>query len=179
MKKLTLIAFILFSTLAFAQTKQTVSKATVTYQIKNMGFNTSGSFGGFIGDIKFDKTHLAGSSIEASVDVKTVNSDDDARDEHLRKEDFFDAARYPKMVMKSISFKQKSGNNYIGQFALTIKGKTKTIEFPFTFVQTSNTGTFKGSFKINRLDFGVGDTSLVLSNEAIISVVLETALSAG
>jgi polyisoprenoid-binding protein YceI len=176
MKKLALIALLLYATIAFGQTKQTVTKAIVTYQIKNMGFNTSGSFSGFISDIKFDKAHLATSSIEASVETKTVNSDNDARDEHLRKEDFFDVARYPKLSIKSVSFKQKGGNNYIGQFELTVKGKTKTLEFPFTYMQTGTTGSFKGSFKINRLDFGIGDTSMVLSNEVTITVSLETAL---
>jgi polyisoprenoid-binding protein YceI len=176
MKKFALVALLLSATIAFGQTKQTVTKAVITYQIKNMGFNTSGSFSGFVGDIKFDKAHLVTSSIEASVETKTVNSDDDARDEHLRKEDFFDVARYPKLSMKSVSFKQKSGNNYVGQFELTIKGKTKTVEFPFTYVQTGTTGLFKGNFKINRLDFGVGDTSMVLSNEVTISVSLETTL---
>lgn len=179
MKKFTLIALLLYTTFAFAQSKQTVNKATLTYQIKNMGFTTSGSFSGLTADIKFDKAHLATSTIEAAVEIKTVNSDDDARDEHLRKEDFFDVAHYPKLLMKSVSFQQKSGNNYLGKFELTIKGKTKIIDFPFTFVQTGTVGTFKGSFKINRLDFGVGDSSLVLANEATISVTIETTIQAG
>ena len=87
MKRIALIILLLSATLAFAQTRQTVTKASVSYQIKNMGFTTTGEFGGFIGDIKFDKAHLATSSIEASVEAKTVNSEDDMRDEHLRKSD--------------------------------------------------------------------------------------------
>ena len=176
MKKLTLIILLLSTSLAFAQTRQTVTKAGVTYQIKNMGFTTSGLFLGFVGDIKFDKAHLAASSIEASVETKTINSDDDARDEHLRKEDFFDVTHYPKIIMKSVSFQQKGGDNYLGKFELTIKGKTKLVDFPFSYLQTGTAGVFKGSFKINRLDFGIGDSSLVLSNEATITVTLETVL---
>ncbi|MBW4890046.1 YceI family protein [Mucilaginibacter sp. HMF5004] len=178
MKKLTLIALLLSATVAMAQTKQTITKATVTYQIKNMGFTTLGFLSGFAGEVKFDKAHLVASSIEASVETKTINSDDDARDAHLRKEDFFDVDHYPKMIMKSVSFKQKGSNNYIGQFELTIKGKTKLVEVPFVYAQTGTTGSFKGSFKINRLDFGIGDSSLVLSNEVTISVGLETAIPA-
>jgi polyisoprenoid-binding protein YceI len=177
MKRSILIILLCLTTLAFAQTRQTVTKAGVTYQVKNMGFTTSGLFSGFVGDIKFDKAHLAASSIEASVETKTINSDDDARDEHLRKEDFFDVAHYPKIIMKSVSFQQKGGNNYLGKFELSIKGKTKLVDFPFTYVQTGTTGVFKGSFKINRLDFGIGDSSLTLSNEVTIAVTLETTLS--
>ena len=177
MKKLALAVLLLFTAGAFAQVKQSVTKATITYQIKNMGFNTTGSFSGFAGDIKFDKAHLAASSIEASVETKTVNSEDDMRDEHLKKEDYFDVAHYPRITMKSVSFQQKSGNNYIGQFEVTIKGKTKTVALPFTYITAGNTGTFKGSFKINRLDFGIGDTSMILANEATIFVSIETSMA--
>ncbi len=179
MKKLTLITFILFATtFAFAQSKHAVTKATLTYQIKNMGFTTSGFFSGFSGDIKFDKAHLPASSIEASVETKTINSDDDARDEHLRKPDFFDAAKYPKMTIKSTAIKAKGGNNYTGDFELTIKGKTKAIQIPFTYTQTGNNGVFKGSFKINRLDYGVGESSMTLADDVTISVTIETTVPA-
>jgi len=178
MKKFALVILLLSTTIAFAQTKQIVTKATVSYQIKNMGFATTGEFGGFVGDIKFDKAHLATSSIEASVEAKTVNSEDDMRDEHLRKADYFDVEHYPKIVIKSVSFQQKGGNNFIGQFDVTIKGKTKTVAFPFTYVQSGTAGNFKGSFKINRLDFGIGDTSMILANEAVILVEVETTVPA-
>jgi polyisoprenoid-binding protein YceI len=174
MKRLILILFIFSVTSAFTQSKQTVNKASVTYQVKNMGFTTSGFFSGLSGDIKFDKAHLATSSIEASVETKTINSDDEARDAHLRKEDFFDVDHYPKMTIKSVSFKQKGGNNFTGLFDLTIKGKTRQVEVPFTYVQNGTAGVFKGNFKINRLDFGVGESSMVLSNEVSINVTIET-----
>lgn len=177
MKKISLIILLVAtSIIGFAQTKQTITKSSVTYQIKNMGFATTGKFGGLEANILFDKAHLATSSIEASVAVKTVDSQDDMRDEHLRKEDFFDVDHYPKITLKSISFKQKGGNNFIGEFDLTIKGKTKRVELPFSFTQKGNTGVFVGSFKLNRLDFGVGDTSMVLSNEATVFLNVETIL---
>jgi len=175
MKRISLIILLFGATLlANAQTKQTVTQSSVTYQIKNMGFATTGKFGGLEANILFDKAHLATSSIEASVAVKTVDSQDDMRDEHLRKEDFFDVDHYPRITLKSVSFKQKSGNNFIGEFDLTIKGKTKRVELPFSFTQKGNTGVFAGSFKLNRLDFGVGDTSMVLSNEATVFLNVET-----
>jgi polyisoprenoid-binding protein YceI len=174
MKRLSLIILLFCGTFVFAQSKHTVTKALVTYQIKNMGFTTSGFFSGITADIKFDKAHLATSSIEASVETKTINSDDDMRDEHLRKDDFFDVTHFPKMTIKSVAFKQKSGNNYTGDFLLTLKGKTKPVEVPFSYTQTGTSGVFKGSFKINRLDYGVGESSMTLSNDVAILVTIET-----
>ncbi|OCX50592.1 hypothetical protein BEL04_22725 [Mucilaginibacter sp. PPCGB 2223] len=177
MKKLSLIILLLGTTLAAAaQTKNTVTRSSVTYQIKNMGFTTDGKFGPVEATILFDKAHLATSSIDALVAVKTLDSDNEGRDEHLRKPDFFDVDHYPNMTMKSVSLKPKGGNNFTGDFDLTIKGKTKRITVPFTYVVKGNTATFAGTFKINRLDFGVGDTSVVLSNEVTVFLNVEVSI---
>lgn len=136
---------------------------------------STGTIGGFEATILFDKDHLATSSIEASVNVNTINSESDMRDEHLKKEDYFDAEHYPKISIKSVSFKTKNASNYTGQFNVTIKGKTKLVELPFTYVVSGSTAVFKGSFKFNRLDFAIGDKSMVLSNEVTITLNVETA----
>lgn len=175
MKKL-LLAFTLFLTLtATAQVKQTVTKSNVIFRIKNLGVTTGGSFGGLAADIKFDPANLSASSIDAAVDARTIDTDNGLRDNHLKSTDYFDVDRYPKISMKSISFKHKKGNNYTGIFNVTIKDKTKTVEVPFTYTTSGSAANFEGSFQINRLDFGIGDTSMVLSNEATVSIKLETA----
>lgn len=171
-KLLPLIVILFFITTTFAQVK--VSKATIAFQIKNLGINTNGFFGNMQANIQFDPAALGTSAIEATTDVNSINTDNDTRDEHLRSDEFFDAAKYPKITMKSVSFKRKSGNNYSGQFNVTMKNRTKAFEVPFTYVATGNNATFKGSFKLNRLDFGVGEKSLVLSNEVIVFIEVET-----
>ena len=176
MKKIVLyILCICFSATAFAQTKHRVTKSDVNYQVKNMGFMSTGAISGFEATILFDKDHLATSNIEASVNTNTINSESDMRDEHLKKGDYFDAANYPKITMRSVSFKAKNASNYIGQFNVTIKGKTKLVELPFTYIVNGSTAVFKGSFKFNRLDFAIGDKSMVLSNEVTITLNVETA----
>ncbi len=171
-KLLPLIAILFCAITSFAQVK--VTKAKVTFQIKNLGINTNGFFGNMQANIQFDPNALATSTIEATVDVNSINTDNDTRDEHLRSDEFFDAAKYPKITMKSVSLKHKSGNNYSGQFNLTMKNHTKAFEVPFTYVAAGSTGTFKGSFKLNRLDFGVGEKSLVLSNDVTVFIEAET-----
>lgn len=174
MKKLGFILTALMITTAFAQVKHAVTKSSVMYEIKNMGIKTNGKFKTLVADIQFDKANLATSSIEASVDVNSVDSDNEMRDNHLKADDYFDAAKYPKITMKSISFKPKSGNNYVGIFNVTIKGKTKAVEVPFTYTESASVALFKGTFKINRKDFGVGGNSMVLADEATIDLVVET-----
>ena len=168
-----LIAIVFLINGAFAQTK--IVKANVSFKIKNLGINTDGSFKTIHANIQFDPANLATSSIEATSDVNSIFTDNDTRDEHLRSDEFFDAARFPKITIRSVSLKHKSGNNYSGQFNVTMKDKTKAFEIPFSYIPTANGGTFKGSFKLNRMDFGVGSSSLVLSNDATVSLEVEIA----
>lgn len=170
-KKIYIAALLIFAvTAAFAQT---VTKSDVSFKIKNLGFNVSGTYSGLQADIKFKPDDLAGSSIEASVLSNTVNTDNESRDKHLKSEDYFDVIKYPKITLKSVSFKRKSGNNYTGNFNVTIRDKTKLIEIPFTYTETGNTAQLKGSFMILRTDFGIGGKNLILSNEANVSVEAE------
>jgi polyisoprenoid-binding protein YceI len=150
-----------------------VTRSAITFGIKNLGINTEGSISGLVAKVNFAPANLSASSIEASVDVNTINTDNSSRDEHLRSGDFFDVARYPKISLKSVAFRHKSGNNYIGTFTLTIKDKSKQIEMPFTFLDKDNTIGFKGAFKINRLDFGVGSESMILSNDVTVNIDCE------
>lgn len=170
-KKIYITVLLIFATTAGFS--QTVTKSDISFKIKNLGFNVGGTFSGLQADIKFKPNDLAGSSIEASVASNTVNSDNESRDNHLKSEDYFDVAKYPKITLKSVSFKRKSGSNYTGSFNVTIRDKTKLIEIPFTYVETGNTAQLKGSFIILRTDFGIGGKNLILSNEANVSVEAE------
>ena len=171
MKKFLLpILLIIVASTAFTYVHSTITRAAITFKTKNMGIGVDGTIGGLQADVHFNPADLAASSIEASADVNTLNTDNSSRDEHLRAEGFFDAANYPKIFLKSVAIKHRSGNNYTSQFNLTIKGKTRQVDIPFTLTQSNGTSTFKGSFKINRLDYGIGSSSMVLADEVNINI---------
>jgi polyisoprenoid-binding protein YceI len=176
MKKISpFIILMLIATVSFAQVKQqTVTKSAITFHIKNLGITVDGIFSGFKGDIKFDPANLAGSSIEASVETNTIDTDNGTRNDHLKSDSYFDAAKYPAITMKSVSFKHNSGNKYTGTFNLTIKDKTNTVTVPFTFAETGNSGEFKGNLQIKRTDYGVGGRSLVMSDDVKIDIDVTT-----
>ncbi|MDB5132662.1 MAG: hypothetical protein JWR02_2411 [Mucilaginibacter sp.] len=174
MKKLFVFIVIIVTHCAGALNAQSsIIHSAVTFEIKNLGIATGGSIGGFQARVRFMPADLNTSTIEASVDVNTINTDNSSRDEHLRSEDFFDVVRYPKISLKSVNFKHKSGSNYTGTFILTMKGRSKQIEIPFAFLDKESTIEFKGAFKINRLDFGVGSKSMILSDDVAISIDCE------
>jgi polyisoprenoid-binding protein YceI len=176
MKKISAIFLLaIFSSFAFTHiTKHTVTKSAITFQIKNLGINVGGSFSGLKADIDFDPVRPDSSTIEASIQANTINTDNESRDHHLKSDAFFDVEKYPEIKMKSVSIKHTSGSNYTGTFNLTIKDKTNQVQVPFTYTENGNTANFKGTFKIKRTDYGVGGKSMVMSNDVTVLIDVST-----
>lgn len=151
-------------------------KSEIEFTIKNFGINTNGSLNGLKGTINFNPSDLAASAFNVSVDVNTINTGVDSRDSHLKKEEYFDAEKYPAIKFASTSI-EKSINGYTVKGNLTIKSVTKAISIPFTVDESADGLTLKGKFSINRKDFGVGGSSAVLSNTADISLKVFAAKS--
>jgi len=174
MKKFSIFLIaVLVAASGFKPGNRTVTRSDITFQIKNVGITTTGTISGLQADIQFNPANLGSSSIEASVDVNTINTDNSSRDDHLKSDDFFDVAHFPKIILKSVSFRHKRGNNYTGQFNLTMKGKSKLVDINFSRIDKNTAAEFKGAFKINRLDFGVGENSMILSNDVSINLDAE------
>jgi len=171
MKSLLSFTFLLVSLLVTKaqQYKPVDEKSDVKFVIKNFGLNTSGSLNGLKGTISFDPSNPGASSFNVTIDANTINTGSDARDSHLKKEEYFDVGKYPAINFISTTI-TKDQNGYAVTGNLTIKGVTKSITFPFTVENQENGIQLNGEFNINRLDFGVGGNSAVLSDNVNVSL---------
>jgi polyisoprenoid-binding protein YceI len=138
-----------------AQTKWQQTSASVSFTIKNRGSNVDGHFGRVTSALVFSPDKLEASSLKGSADVNTISTGIRKRDEDLKGEKYFDAAKHPAIEVASTKL-GKRGTTYVGTFNVTIKGVTKQVEIPFEFTGNGNTAEFKGSCTVNRLDYGVG-----------------------
>ena len=120
--------------------------------------------------IIFDASKGFGNSIDATIDAKSINTGNGTRDGHLKKVDYFDVVGFPTINMKAALFGKEVDGSFRGYFKLTMKGKTKDVLIPFTFTEKDGKATLKGTFTINRLDFGVGESSMILSNNATVTI---------
>lgn len=174
MKRIATLFIVLFSLGSiYAQEYQPVDdKSAVKFTIKNFGISTGGSFKGLEGDIVFDKANPEKAAFAISISSATVNTDNDARDSHLRKEEYFDAANFPKISFKSEKVSAR-GSNFTVTGQLSIKGTTRTVAIPFKATPSGDGFLFEGSFQLNRRDYKVGGNSLVLGDNVTVSLSVQ------
>ena len=144
--------------------------AQIKFKVKGPFGTVDGSLGGLKSTIYFDKDNLASSSIRASTEAKSISTGIKLRNNDLQKEKYFNSDKYPLLSFQSDKI-QKSGTGYKAIGDLTIKGVTKKVEIPFSFSEKGNTGVFKGSFSIQRQDYGIGTQGGFIGN--MVSIDLE------
>lgn len=143
-----------------------------------------GSFSDYTGTIQFDVADPLVISAEATIQVGSINTQNEKRDGHLKSPDFFDAANFPTITFKSTSV-TKSGDNYTITGDLTMHGVTKSISIPCTIagpikgMQGDDVIGLSGQMTINRQDFGVSWNKAldaggyVVSDDVTITVDIE------
>lgn len=132
-------------------------KFTVTHLLVS---EVEGSFKLFDGSMETSKPDFSDAKINFTVDVNSVNTDNDMRDKHLKSDDFFGAEKFPQMKFVSTSFKPVGDNKYKLAGNLTIKDVTKPVVFDVTYGgSTVAMGKAKSGFKakttINRFDYNL------------------------
>jgi polyisoprenoid-binding protein YceI len=107
------------------------------------------------------------------VDVKTIDTDNSSRDEHLRSVSYFNAEEYPVITIKSTKIDKTNKSNagwYYFTGTLSMHGVIKVISFPFTATPQGSNFLFAAKFELNRLDYVVGESSSVMSKTVKISL---------
>lgn len=172
-KNLTSIAILFGFSILFQKNFTPVDTGSkVHFVIKNFGISTGGDFSGLKGTIIFDPKSLTTSKLNVSVSASTIDTDNNSRDNSLKSAEYFDVKKFPEISLEST--KISVGNNpegiYLFTGNITIHGVKRGITFPFNAELISGDYVFTGNFDLNRLDFGVGEKSAVLSNKVSVSL---------
>ena len=134
---------------------------TVGFQVRHIFTMVGGKFQDFSGTIKVDRAKPENSSVEFTIQAASINTNEPKRDEHLRTPDFFDVASYPTITFKSTSVKPSANNVYEVTGSLTMRGVTKVITLPVTFLGEGKDpwGNEKMGFEtattLDRKDYGI------------------------
>lgn len=169
MKKLLSIAAVLMFTLNVFAQKVLVSDpahSRIQFSVIHLGINDiTGNFNTSSLTIKADEKSFVNSQLDFTVDVNSINTHVEPRDNHLRSADFFDVAKYPNMVFKSTSLSRTKKNYYKMNGNLTMHGITKPVTLTLIYrgstVNAMNKKTTHGYQvlgTLKRSDFNVGPT---------------------
>jgi polyisoprenoid-binding protein YceI len=132
---------------------------SVSFSVRHMGVsNVKGHFDAFAGSLVLDTGKIQ--EAEGTIQVKSVNTGIEKRDNHLRTSDFFDAARYPVITFKSKGV-ETSGDQTILIADFTMRGVTKELRLPVTLsgpVKDPQGNTrigLEARTTVNRKDYGM------------------------
>jgi polyisoprenoid-binding protein YceI len=136
--------------------------STSSFAVKHLVITTvHGQFGKTTGTIQFDEQDPTKSKAEATIDVTTINTQNDKRDADLKSAGFFDAANHPTMTFKSTKVEKVGDGKFKVTGDLTIRGNTKPVTLDVTASQAVKgmqgelRRAFSASGRINRQDFGL------------------------
>lgn len=144
-----------------------------------------GRFDGVQGEVVTAENPLE-SSVTISVDLNTINTNNQQRNDHLRSADFFEVETYPEMTYRASGARQ-DGENFVLDGELTLKGVTKTVPLTFElngFSADPWGGTragFSATAQLNRKDFnvnfeGVQNGLAVVGDKIDINIEVEAVL---
>jgi polyisoprenoid-binding protein YceI len=133
----------------------------VHFKVKHLVISTvTGTFKSFTGSMESESDDFQNASIEFTLDVDSIDTNQEQRDGHLKSADFFDAAQFPKISFKSASFK-KVGDDYELAGDLTLKNVSKPIKLNVEFggratdFYGNDKAGFEVSGKISRKEYGL------------------------
>lgn len=134
----------------------------VQFKVKHLVISTvTGYFKSFEGKAVTEDDTFENAQIEFSLDVSSIDTNQEQRDGHLKSGDFFDAEGHPTITFRSTSFKNTGGEEYKLIGDLTIRDVTKPVALDVEFGGTATDfyGNLKAGFeisgKISRQEFGL------------------------
>ncbi len=164
MKNLILTAALAFSSFASASTWEIdTSHASAGFSVKHLGVtNVNGQLGGVTGKVEVDDKDVTKSKVEATIDVKGIDTHFEKRDSHLKSPDFFDVEKFPTATFKSTKIEKISDTKLKVTGDLTMHGVTKPVVLdtelspevknPFS---GASTRALTATGNVNRQDFGL------------------------
>jgi polyisoprenoid-binding protein YceI len=160
-----------------AQTKWTVDKShsKVQFSVTHLIISeVTGQFKSFDGAIEASKPDFSDAKINFTVDVASISTENDARDKHLKSDDFFNAEKFPKISFKGKSFVKVDDKHYklTGDFTIRDITKEITLDVVYNGSVKDPWGNTKAGFKIqgeiNRFDYNLKWNALMEAGGAVV-----------
>ena len=134
-----LVALILSATVAMAGADPYVidkNHSSVDFSFPHLVSKTKGTFGDFSGTIVHDAVHPEQSRFTGTIDVSSIDTQNERRDGHLQSADFFDVANHPSISFASTGVKKVADGQLHVVGDLTMHGVTPLVTIPVDILET-------------------------------------------
>jgi len=155
--------------------------AEIGFSVKHlMVSNTKGNFTTFSGTFDYDIATKMLTSAEGTIEVASLDTNNDKRDEHLKNEDFFNIAKFPKMAFKSTSIKKTGEGIFEVTGILNVLGLDREVVLPVSIAGpvddpwgNQRIGV-ECSTVLNRRDLGITHSpAAMIGDEVKVSIEVE------
>jgi len=132
------------------------------WSVRHVVAKASGTFNEISGNIQIDADNLANSSVDAKINVLSVNSGLAKRDAHIKEKDYLDTAKFAEMTFVSTKIEAKSATEGVMTGKFTMHGVTKEISLPFKVLGFGNDpwggerSGFEAKTSLKASDYGFG-----------------------
>lgn len=165
----------------------------VRFSVNHFFTPVTGKFEQFDAALRYDPESPESSTVNVTIDVASVNTNNERRDNHLQSGDFFEADKHPEIVFRSTSVREVGRNRLVATGPLTIKGVTREIELPIEVLGVqpipeemqemldgaTQVASFRAATTLDRRDFGVGvgdwAATMIVGGDVDVEIVLEAA----
>ena len=153
--------------------------SNISFKVRHLMSKVQGRFGKAEGVVNVDTQDITRSSVDVTISVASISTNEEKRDGHLKSPDFFDAAKFPTITFKSTSVKEVSKGQLEVTGTFTMKGVSKTLVLPITNLGTQTdpwkhvVAGFEGALKINRMDYGVSYGKGLVGDDVDIDLNIE------
>jgi len=161
------------------------AKSTLEFAFAQAGAQNKGQFKRFTVTLDFSADNLAASHLDVTIDMNSLDTGDQERDQTLRDTDLFAVKKFAQARFSAAQIvKTASGYEAVGK--LTIRDVTRDARVPFTFRTAqeggATAGYMSGKTSVKRLDYGVGQgdwkATDQVSNEVGVSFALRLSAAA-
>lgn len=154
--------------------------SSVKFSIRHFVAKTTGNFGDFTGTLKINRDDITKSSVEATIQIPSVDTNNEKRDAHLQEDDYFNAAEQPLMTFESTEW---SATDDEDQFKVTgdlsFNGVTKPVTLDVELLgfgegmRGSYLSGWEATTSIDRTEWGVDGGQPAVGSEVDVTINIE------
>ena len=132
-------------------------QSAISFEFRQMGVPVAGGFKRFSSQMVFDPAKPEAASARVEIDLASIDAGSSEADDESAGKLWFNRSVYPKATFVASQVRALGANRYEMRGTLTLKGRSREMVVPVSYVAGKNAATFDGAFILKRLEFGIGE----------------------